>query len=455
MDYKQTYDITSAESIAKYAKKLENRTLSQIVDNLPENAYKVSNKGGLGSMVEEYFFKYKPGYDVNHNPDFKEAGLELKVTGVLKKSIAPLSPVPYKAKERLVLTMISYYTLANEEWLTSSFLKKCHTMLVLFYLYEKSLPISKLKFVLPPLIWNFPTKDLEIIEKDWLAIRQLILDGKAHEISEGDTFYLAACRKGSGGIKERLREQPFSVIPAKARAFSLKPTYVNTMIATAWNKKVEDGLLQNEMDAQKGIQQIALEKFDRLRGLSIDNLTLRYDMSKQDLRSKSYYHSLTMRILGTKKKYIPEFEKAGVIVKTIRLKHNGTPKESMSFPAFKFLDIAAQDWEESDLYDKLNQKFFFVIYKYDADGILRFEKVKFWNMPYVDRESAADAWLITKKAIMSSKPADFPKLSTSDVIHVRPHGRNAQDTLELPDGTMYPKQCFWLNAQYIASQVSS
>lgn len=447
------YDITSPESIAQYAMKLENKTLSQVLHDLPENAYKTTNKGGLGNMVEEYFFKYKPGSNLNHEPDFTEAGVELKVTGVRKMSPTAMSPVPYKAKERLVLTMISYIALADEQWETSSFLKKCHTMLVLFYLYEKALSISELQFVLPPLLWNFPTKDLEIIEKDWLAIRQKVLDGKAHEISEGDTFYLAACRKGSGGDKERLREQPYSQVPVKARAFSLKPTYVDTMIASAWHKTADDGILQNEADAKKGIEQVTLEKFGRLRGLSVEELAHMFGMGRQDIRSKSYFFTLTMRILGTTKKYIPEFGKAGIIVKTIRIKQNGVPKESMSFPAFNFQELAEQEWEASELYDRLNQKFFFVVFKYDALGILRFEKAMFWNMPFADRESAYNAWLKTKNATISSHPEQFPKMSTSTVVHVRPHGKNARDTLPLPNGREYPKQCFWLNAQYIASQI--
>ena len=49
----------------------------------------------------------------------------------------------------------------------------------------------------------------------------------------------------------------------------------------------------------------------------------------------------------------------------------------------------------------------------------------------------------------------FPKekRNSNGVCHVRPHAQNASDTYELPDGRMYPKQCFWLNGSYIAEQV--
>ena len=51
--------------------------------------------------------------------------------------------------------------------------------------------------------WNFPNTDLEIIKKDWKLIKQKVADGKAHELSEGDTFYLGACTKGANANSTR------------------------------------------------------------------------------------------------------------------------------------------------------------------------------------------------------------------------------------------------------------
>ena len=447
------YDITSPASIKRYANQLENATLAQVVNELPPNAYKPSNKGRLGSMVEEYFFGHKPGPNRDHDPDFSEAGVELKVTGVIPRKPANGFEAPYKAKERLVLTMIDYIALDKEMWRSSSLLKKCRLLLVMFYLYEKEKAASDTRFVLPPLLWEFPREDLEIIEKDWLAIQQKVRDKKAHELSEGDTFYLAACRKGSGGPSERLREQPYSGIKAKARAFSLKPSYVNVMIEAAHHDAAEKTLIRTKADAERGIEEVAIEKFQPLAGSSVAELIERYGLASHNPKSKSLFHILAMRILGTKKKYLPEFEKAGIVVKTIRLQASGIPKESMSFPTFDFGEVASQEWEESALCHMLEQKFFFVVYQYDSSGVLRFKKALFWNMPYDDRLAAREAWMRARAAIKASRPSGFPKASDSPVVHVRPHGRNAQDTLPLPDGTLHTKQCFWLNAKYIGTIV--
>ena len=48
---------------------------------------------------------------------------------------------------------------------------------------------------------------------------------------------------------------------------------------------------------------------------------------------------------------------------------------------------------------------------------------------------------------------NLPKKSESTVAHVRPHGRDGDDRLPLPDGRMMTKQCFWLNNSYIAEQI--
>ena len=48
---------------------------------------------------------------------------------------------------------------------------------------------------------------------------------------------------------------------------------------------------------------------------------------------------------------------------------------------------------------------------------------------------------------------NLPKMTENRVSHVRPHARNKNDTYELPDGRQFPKQCFWLNAKYIYSQL--
>ena len=102
------------------------------------------------------------------------------------------------------------------------------------------------------------------------------------------------------------------------------------------------------------------------------------------------------------------------------------------------------------------------------------EKVKFRNMPYNDRNECRKVWLKTKNVIQTGKIFKgykidkdgkqnklnyFPKKTENKVAHIRPHGKNANDTYPLPviEKTLkelkYTKQCFWLNNSYIKEEI--
>lgn len=425
------YDSSSSNSILEYSKKLSGKSLSEVVSGV-YGQDNLRNKGNLGSMVEEYFFQYRP--NSSHSPDFEEAGVELKTTGVIKASKGG-----YKAKERLVLTMINYMNMVNEEWSNSALLKKCSVMLLLFYLYDKDVPVPERKFVLNPILFYFPGEDYEVIKKDWEVIKNKIQDGKAHELSEGDTYYLGACRKGSGGPNEKLRQQPFSSILAKSRAFSLKPSYVNKIIN---NYTDEVSVLSITSDI--GFEEATQNKFAPFIGKTIDEISDVLNYYKKGKNDKGFYRNLTLRMLGVEKGSALELDKAGVELKTIRVNDNWVPAEAMSFPTFKYMDIIEEDWEESSFFNKIEQKFLFVIFKEDAKSALRLEKIKYWNMPYEDREEARRVWEDTKSRVKKDA-RDLPKSVESPVAHVRPKARNAQDTLPTPQGEQLIKKCFWLN----------
>lgn len=79
-------------------------------------------------------------------------------------------------------------------------------------------------------------------------------------------------------------------------------------------------------------------------------------------KAKNYIANLTKAILGIELGIkIEEFEKADIIVKTVRLKEkNDLPSEHISFPAFKFKNIIKDDWEKSNIKNIPERKFFFV-----------------------------------------------------------------------------------------------
>ncbi len=74
-------------------------------------------------------------------------------------------------------------------------------------------------------------------------------------------------------------------------------------------------------------------------------------------------------------------------------------------------------------------------------------------MPYDDRLEARRVWEETKRRVFVDA-SDLPRMSESDVAHVRPKGRDGKDKLPTPQGDMQVKKCFWLNSTYIASVVA-
>lgn len=455
----QPYSRTDKNSIIQYAKRLLNNSLRTILNDDSITLY--GGKGNFGQLMEEKYF----GYRINSvsEPDFNEVGMELKCTPLKK-----LQNGEYRAKERLVLNIINYLEVIKEDFQTSSFFNKNQNILLIFYLYEKD------KSVLDYLVklvdeWNFPAEDLEVIKKDWQTIVDKINAGKAHELSEGDTFYLGACTKGANATS--LRKQPFNDTPAMQRAFSFKQGYVNHIIASivCENKTGYGKLITSVQEVRKrSLDDIIISKFKKHYGKSLEEIILETGILINP-SAKGFTASLTKALLGIElDKQIEEFEKAELVVKTVRLKENLVPKEDMSFPYFKYSDLAVQDWEDSEFKAILEHKFL-VVFLRIHNGKLFFDKVKFWNMPYNDILEAKRVWEYTRKLVLEGnivnsitdgrRITNFPSKSFSAVSHVRPHARTAADTTPLPikdsvtGSLQYTKHSFWLNASYIKEKI--
>ena len=416
--------------------------------------------------MEKFYFGYEPNSIAE--ADFAQIGMELK-----SSPLKQLKNNEFRSKERLVLNIINYLNVVNQNFENSDFIKKNASILLIFYLHQAGFDILDLIIKLVD-EWSFPSTDLEIIKKDWEIITKKIADGKAHELSEGDTFYLGACTKGANALS--VRKQPFSEIPAKQRAYSFKQGYVNHIIASiaGETKEVYGKLIPSVSVAKKQtIEEIVISKFKPYYGKTQEEIvkSLKIEINT---KAKSFYANLTKAILGISlDKEIEEFEKAEIIVKTVRLKENNLPKEDISFPTFKYEEIVNEDWENSDFKDILEHKFLFVFFQFEDEKLV-LRKVKFWNMPYSDLLKVEKVWTKTQQIIAKgeivkgfktdkngkvSRETNFPNKSFSNISHVRPHAKDASDTYSLPKKdkstkqTEYTKHCFWLNNSYVKDEI--
>jgi DNA mismatch repair protein MutH len=454
------YNPKDKNSVINFAKLLEGKSLSQIIGHEILN-HNISGKGNFGQLLEKFYFRYNP--NSKSEADFFEIGMELK-----SSPLKQLRNNEYRSKERLVLNIINYIEVVNQEFEESDFWKKNSNLLLVFYLHQAGVEVIDyvIKLVNE---WSFPIVDLEIIKKDWEFIKNKIAEGKAHELSEGDTFYLGACTKGATASSVRL--QPFSNIQAKQRAFSLKQGYVNHIIASISKDKLGVfGKLIPSASTIKDltIEDVVLSKFKPYYGKEAVEI-LSILKTALNPKAKSFLANLTKIILGIElEQKIEEFEKAEIIVKTVRLKENNLPQEDISFPSFKYEELINEEWEDSNFKDILEHKFLFVFFQINGANLI-LKKVAFWNMPYSDILEAKKVWektkelvsngKIVKKVIGNRRHTNFPNKSFSSVSHVRPHASNAADTFPLPvrdkltKEAEYTKHSFWINNTYIRDAI--
>lgn len=461
------YDKTKPKSIEAYAQKLIGRSFRQVMED-DSNAIREDgttygksdvaeakrNKGNVGQIIEECFFHYSCNSDAR--ADFPEAGVELKVTPYKENKNGSLS-----AKERLILTMIDYMTVVNEDFETSHFWNKSKLILLIYYLYKKEVQFNLDYRIGYAKLFTPPEQDLKIIKHDYEIIVEKIRAGKAHELSEGDTLYLGAATKSS--TSEVRRKQPYSDIPAKPRAFTFKNSYMTYVLNNYIipGKDTYEPIVKD--DSVESFEDYVVNKIGEYAGYSVDELCEKFDVDITK-KAKNLGAMLAYRILGIKSNQAEEFEKANIVLKTIRIGSNNKIKESMSFPTFKFKELVQEEWDDSTFGNYLREtRFLFVVYKFDENEKLHLKGAQFWNIPYEDLENdVRQMWERTVQVLKEGLKVEkinginhnnFPKATENRVSHVRPHAQNAKDTYELPDGREYPKQCFWLNNTYIFEQI--
>lgn len=454
------YDKTSAESIFDYSKGLLGKTLRDFV----WESYKPKKgKGGLGQMVENiYFF-----LETNSNPssDFSEAGMELKCTP-LKKS----KQDDYLIKERLVCNMINYCDVVKEDFEHSHFYLKCQLMLLLFYLHQSGCNNLDLEFIFS-VLWKLPEKDLLIIRHDYDVIIEKIKQGKAHELSEGDTMYLGACRKGQKG--DSLMKQPYNPdIDAPRRAFSLKMAYMRTIldyvVKTGKNAVSNMAGTKSELVSTKALRthsfdELVLNRFKPYLNKSYIKIakSKKIDLSKNP---KNKFAMIANAIAASAKcanvNRSEEFLKAGLTMKTIRVQANGIIKEAMSFENIDYIEVTeCNEWIESRLYELYSSRFMFVVFKEQntGKGDYILDDVFFWTMPQKDLEWAEVYWNHIKENVLTNHISEeyWWKGADKKKFHVRPKAQKAADLAPTPNGTWAKKFCYWFNNDYVREIVET
>lgn len=454
------YNPKDATSIWQYSAGLLGHTLREFAAEGQVLDYK--GKGALGQMVEEIYFHL--ANNSRAEADFHSAGVELKCTPLKHGKKETLL-----IKERLVCGMIDYCKLVGEDFEESHFYTKCQLMLLLFYLHIKDVNELDLEFLIS-LLWRFPEKDLEIIRQDYYTIVNKVKQGLAHELSEGDTLYLGACRKGNKSTKPR--QQPFSDTLAPSRAFCLKQSYMTAILK--WVLQTGEKHL-NTLDIElpslvtlkalkkDNFETIIRKRYKKYLGKDYRNIakSMGLDLSKNP-KNKFAMIASAIGTNGDKTNInaTEEFLKSGLMMKSIRVQANGRIKESMAFENINYTEVYNEEneWIDSRCYDIFTSRFLFVIFREQTpnteDYIL--DKIFFWTMPSADLNIAEQYWENIKQCVNDNHiaPEYFWKISDHKLFHVRPKGQNKEDLAPNPHGGEARKYCYWFNNEYITDIVN-
>lgn len=232
-----------------------------------------------------------------------------------------------------------------------------------------------------------PAKDLLVIKRDYEIIVGKIKDGQAHLLSEGDTMYLGACRKGQKG--DSLMKQPFSEEGAPRRAFSLKMAYMRTVLqyvldsgkrAVANFEWSAEQLVNVKELGERSFDEIILSRICPYIGKNYQAIAEErgVDLSRNPKNKFAIIANSIVNVSGhSNVNRTEEFLKAGLTMKTIRVQYDGNIKEAMSFENIDYQEVAECDnWYDSRLYELFSSRFLFVVLRSNPRGM----KIMPWIM---------------------------------------------------------------------------
>jgi DNA mismatch repair endonuclease MutH len=177
------------------------------------------------------------------------------------------------------------------------------------------------------------------------------------------------------------------------------------------------------------------------------------------------------KVIGFKnvRSKIKEFEQLGIEIKMINVrKKDNRPMEAISFPAMKLKEFIYEEWEDSTFLNMINKILFIPIYRekkgLDLDEQYIGESF-FWSPNTNEFEIIKSEWLNYQHEVKEGKckvtqipqnskrgykeVSELSKESSTEIIHMRPHGRDADDRDEDLFGNSLVKQSFWLNTKFI------
>ena len=107
-------------------------------------------------------------------------------------------------------------------------------------------------------------------------------------------------------------------------------------------KEYESVIKDSSILKEQTLEQYIISKLKPYYNQDIELLKYKFNIPYQ-VTNKSFTYLLAKGMLEVVNEKIEEFEKANIKIKAIRLRPDGMPKESMSFPTFKYTEIIQEN----------------------------------------------------------------------------------------------------------------
>jgi len=429
------------EELLEYTENIKGKTFKENdSEHLLEKSKSGKNKGVLGQIVESGFYKYP--LNNSSEADFEELGIELKVSGYIENKNGTI-----RAKERIKLSNIDYNEIVHETYESSHLLGKCSEMLIIWYHYLPKTDYGDFK------ITDFQIYDMaqdeDVFKNDFELIKQKVLDGKAHELSEGDTSYLGACT--SGASSKKFKSQPFSDELTKQRSFSLKNAYITGILRELKDNKPqlinfnsdksdeiikEDKLIEIKSVKAKTVIDYVTEKLKPYFGKTqLEILEEITGKTYTEKIPKNINKMISDKLIGKDNELYEKdelFRKTSFIIKNVPIR-NDKLIERMSFRNLRLSDFE-YEWEDSywnNFFGDTN----FILICYESEnskvknGYRKLKYVKQISFDDEDLESFEKTYNMIKLAIEKRDINLLPTPNSFDnqLLEIAPKGNKGDD----------------------------
>lgn len=127
------------------------------------------------------------------------------------------------------------------------------------------------------------------------------------------------------------------------------------------------------------------------------------------------------------------------------------PREAVSFSPIDFMEVIETPWSESPLRERVARMLFIVLLAQKGAPVpdAYLHSAFAWEADHRTLATMEYEYERFRRAFAEDDPVSWPRPATTEVLHVRPHGRDGKDVRPLPDGRSHVRSSFWLNQPFV------